>query len=672
MARCGHGLLDDARHRPAAAALDRLHRRLACTNCSGWPAARRSSAAICAGVARAPARARRRAAAHAGPAVPARRARSPSAAAAARSGTRCRSTRPARPGWCRRPAARCGRWWTSGRTRRARTGARSRGGGRAGLVGGLRLRRRRARRPAAARPRARRSASASLTLAQADAARPGRRARSTSAPAAACRPCTSAGTPARSCATDVSARALRLAATTAALSGQAWDLRAGLAARPGRRRDASTWSSPTRRSCLGRRAAATSTATAGWPATRVSARLVARPAGVLGRAAAPRTCWPTGSCRPTATGTERVAGWLAGRGCDAWVWQREVADPAEYVTLWLRDAGERPARPEWAARYDAWLDWFAAHGRGRGRHGLRVAVAHRRRTTRCRGARGRPAGGRAAGRRRTAGLDRAGSAGWPAPTTTRCWRAVLRRRGRAWCASAATCSAETGWARRRTARLRQSHGLRWERGRRRRRSPRWSPRCDGRRAARRRPSSVLAAALDRPADEVAAAALPVVRDLVGRGFLLPPGADRCQPMRAVVQRVTRARGATSTARSVGAIGAGLLVLVGVTHDDTADAGRGRWPARCTGCGSCATSAASPTCPEPRCWSSASSRSTATPARAGARPGPPRRPGPVAEPLVDAFVAGAARAGAHGRDRGIRRGHAGRTDQRRPDDPVLEV
>ena len=38
-------------------------------------------------------------------------------------------------------------------------------------------------------------------------------------------------------------------------------------------------------------------------------------------------------------------------------------------------------------------------------------------------------------------------------------------------------------------------------------------------------------------------------------------------MRAVVQRVTQAS-VTVAAETVGAIGAGLCVLVGVTHDDT--------------------------------------------------------------------------------------------------------
>ena len=62
---------------------------------------------------------------------------------------------------------------------------------------------------------------------------------------------------------------------------------------------------------------------------------------------------------------ERVGGWLEDSGCDAWVVQREVADLAEYVELWLKDAGVH-GRPDYAERYDAWLAWFAEPGhRGR-------------------------------------------------------------------------------------------------------------------------------------------------------------------------------------------------------------------------------------------------------------------------------------------------------------------
>jgi methylase of polypeptide subunit release factors len=58
---------------------------------------------------------------------------------------------------------------------------------------------------------------------------------------------------------------------------------------------------------------------------------------------------------------DRVAGWLDGTGCDAWVVQREVADPAEYVELWLKDAGVH-GRPDYPERYDAWLAWFDEQG----------------------------------------------------------------------------------------------------------------------------------------------------------------------------------------------------------------------------------------------------------------------------------------------------------------------
>ena len=58
---------------------------------------------------------------------------------------------------------------------------------------------------------------------------------------------------------------------------------------------------------------------------------------------------------------DRLSGWLAGTGCDAWVVQREVADPAQYVELWLRDAGhDRGA--DYVRRYDAWTGWFEDQG----------------------------------------------------------------------------------------------------------------------------------------------------------------------------------------------------------------------------------------------------------------------------------------------------------------------
>jgi hypothetical protein len=57
---------------------------------------------------------------------------------------------------------------------------------------------------------------------------------------------------------------------------------------------------------------------------------------------------------------DRVRDWLAGTGLHAWVVQRELADPVSYVSLWLADAGESPDQT--ARRGGAWLDWFAQEG----------------------------------------------------------------------------------------------------------------------------------------------------------------------------------------------------------------------------------------------------------------------------------------------------------------------
>ncbi|MBF6138191.1 methyltransferase [Nocardia otitidiscaviarum] len=56
----------------------------------------------------------------------------------------------------------------------------------------------------------------------------------------------------------------------------------------------------------------------------------------------------------------RVSRWLPDHGVDAWIVQRDVADPALYVGTWLRDAGLDPRDPAAQARAEAWLDAFAA------------------------------------------------------------------------------------------------------------------------------------------------------------------------------------------------------------------------------------------------------------------------------------------------------------------------
>ncbi|MGQ0463846.1 MAG: DUF7059 domain-containing protein [Sporichthyaceae bacterium] len=106
-----------------------------------------------------------------------------------------------------------------------------------------------------------------------------------------------------------------------------------------------------------------------------SARRVYRDSGVaedgLCRSlvgAAPDLLNPGGRCQLLANWAhrhgrdwrEQVAEWLP-PGVDAWVLQREVLDPASYVSLWLHDCGD-VAAPDYPARYDAWLDRLEAAG----------------------------------------------------------------------------------------------------------------------------------------------------------------------------------------------------------------------------------------------------------------------------------------------------------------------
>jgi D-tyrosyl-tRNA(Tyr) deacylase len=98
-------------------------------------------------------------------------------------------------------------------------------------------------------------------------------------------------------------------------------------------------------------------------------------------------------------------------------------------------------------------------------------------------------------------------------------------------------------------------------------------------------------------------------------------------VRAVVQRVTRAS-VTVDDEVVGSIGDGLRVLLGVTHDDGPALHGLRIP--------CRASCRAPT-PVPRCWWSASSRSTATPARVLGLSWTAAAPGAVAGSLVEGVV-----------------------------------
>ncbi|MFD6895735.1 methyltransferase [Rhodococcus sp. NPDC060086] len=58
----------------------------------------------------------------------------------------------------------------------------------------------------------------------------------------------------------------------------------------------------------------------------------------------------------------RVASWLPAHGVDAWVVQRDVADPSLYIGTWLRDGDADQRDPAVAARAEDWFDHFARNG----------------------------------------------------------------------------------------------------------------------------------------------------------------------------------------------------------------------------------------------------------------------------------------------------------------------
>jgi len=89
---------------------------------------------------------------------------------------------------------------------------------------------------------------------------------------------------------------------------------------------------------------------------------------------APRHLNPGGWCQVLANWVverdrpwdERLAGWLSD-DVDALVVQRELLDPAAYVELWLKDSGHHPGTGStdlagYHQRYDTWLSWLDEQG----------------------------------------------------------------------------------------------------------------------------------------------------------------------------------------------------------------------------------------------------------------------------------------------------------------------
>lgn len=314
-------------------------------------------------------------------------------------------------------------------------------------------------------------------------------------------------------ATDISERALRFAATTAALSGQHWDLRHGSLLEPvaGARFDLVVANPPF---VVGSGGSGYDYRDGGLSGDGLCEALVrALPSALTEQGMAQLLAnWIIPADQPW---DERLARWLVTSGCDAWVWQREVADPGEYVTLWLRDSGEQPGTERWTHRYDAWLDWFGAND---------VVAIGMGLITMWRTDAAQPA----------VVLEDVPQA-LEQPIGAQLPRWIARQRWLAATADADLLTARLvqaadlertisdllttdGWAAN-GMRVRQLRGLRWELDI----DDAISALIAGCAASNSLagPLEVLAAALGRSSGEVAAAALPVVRDLIGRGFLIP-------------------------------------------------------------------------------------------------------------------------------------------------------
>ncbi|GAA4660303.1 DUF7059 domain-containing protein [Gordonia humi] len=159
-------------------------------------------------------------------------------------------------------------------------------------------------------------------------------------------------------ATDTNPRALALAAATARLNGMTWDLRRGSLYEPvaGETFDLIVSNPPF---VVGSGSQDYIYRDSGIVGDGVSRQLIENAAAHLN---------PGGIAQLLANWVvydeenwdARVRSWVEQSGLDAWVVQRELADPISYVSLWVSDAGESPAD---AARRGAdWLDWFEREG----------------------------------------------------------------------------------------------------------------------------------------------------------------------------------------------------------------------------------------------------------------------------------------------------------------------
>jgi methylase of polypeptide subunit release factors len=322
-------------------------------------------------------------------------------------------------------------------------------------------------------------------------------------------------------ATDISVRALRMAATTAALNGLDLDLRRGSFLEPveDQRFDTIVCNPPF---IVGPGLQAGNGGftyrDSGLAGDEVSRKLVGGLPGLLNPDG---TAQLLGNWQISAEQEwqERLTAWVPA-GCEAWIWQREVAEPGEYVALWLRDAGLGPNSPRWREQYEHWLDWFAEAGViavGMGLINLRRTDSEGARVV-CEDvpqAVEQPAGTHIQQWFERAGWLRAqGAEGLLATPLKAAAGLVLDDR---------SLLGEQGW-KVAYSQLRQSSAMRWEievdatvAG--------LVAACNGTLPARTL-LDLLAAATELPAELLVGQLLPVIEDLVRRGILLPEPVGR--------------------------------------------------------------------------------------------------------------------------------------------------
>ncbi|QBJ98254.1 SAM-dependent methyltransferase [Rhodococcus sp. ABRD24] len=157
-------------------------------------------------------------------------------------------------------------------------------------------------------------------------------------------------------ATDVNARALDLTAATAALNGLEFELLEGSWFEPveGRRFDQVVANPPF---VVGAGQVVDSYRDSGLDLDGASKLMISNSVDYLnpGGTAALLASWLHVDGEDW---RHRIASWLPAHGVDAWIVQRDVADPALYVGTWLRDGGSDLRDPAVQIRAQAWLDHF--------------------------------------------------------------------------------------------------------------------------------------------------------------------------------------------------------------------------------------------------------------------------------------------------------------------------